>query len=109
MRLVETMTLPPNNCMSCGRGNTPDGATGQVGPFVDLEIDYNWGDSGYFCEDCAGKVAACIGWISPQIAADKDEEIKSLGRKIHDLEGEIDMRRRRERARGLPKPKKVKA
>ena len=97
MHLVETMTNPPNACMVCGRGNTPDGTTGQVGPFLDLGLDYNWGDSGYLCEDCAGKVATVFGWISQQTAKDKDVRISALNRKIHDLEGEIDMRRRRER------------
>jgi hypothetical protein len=97
MHLVETMTMAPNTCMLCGRGNTPDGRTGQVGPFIDLGLDYNWGDSGYFCEDCGGKVGAILGWISPQTKKDLDAQIKGLRRKIHDLEGEIDMRRTRER------------
>jgi len=96
MMLVETMTQAPNSCMVCGRGNTPDRETGQVGPFLSLGIDYNWGDSGYLCEDCSGKAAVLFGWISPDTKRQFEREIKKLEQKIHDLEGEIDMRRRRE-------------
>jgi len=98
MHLVETMTQAPNACMVCGRGNVPDRETGQVGPFLYLGIDYNWGDSGYLCEDCTGKAAVLFGWISPDTKRDLERQIKKLKQQIHDLEGEMDMRRRREHA-----------
>jgi hypothetical protein len=68
-----------------------------VGPFANLGIDYNWGDSGYLCGDCVGQLAVLFDWISPDTAKDNQRQIKRLEQKIHDLEGEIDMRRRRER------------
>jgi hypothetical protein len=95
--LVETMTMAPNACMMCGKGNVPDRETGVVGPYANLGIDYNWGDSGYLCGDCVGQLAVLFGWISPDTKKQQDRKIKSLDQKIHDLEGEIDMRRRRER------------
>jgi hypothetical protein len=98
MHLVETMVNPPNACMSCGRGNTPDGNTGVVGPFLDLEMDYNWGDSGYLCEDCVGKAAVTFNWISPDTKTELDRQIKKLNKKVHDLEATIDQRRRQESA-----------
>jgi hypothetical protein len=96
MMLVETMTQAPNACMACGKGNVPDRETGKVGPFLYLGIDYNWGDSGYMCEDCVGKAAVFFDWISPDTKRQFERKIKKLEQKIHDLEGEIDMRRRRE-------------
>ena len=96
MFLVETMTQAPNSCMVCGRGNVPDRETGQLGPFLALGIDYNWGDSGYLCEDCAGKAAILFGWISPDTKMEMLRQIKRLETQIHNLEGEIDLRRRRE-------------
>lgn len=97
MHLVETMVQPPNQCLVCGKGNTPDGRTGKVGPFLDLGIDYNWGDSAYLCDECVGKAAVHFGWISPDTHTELKREIKRKDEKIHNLEGEIDMRRRRER------------
>jgi hypothetical protein len=97
MFLVETMTMAPNTCMGCGRGNTPDPNTGEVGPFLNLGIDYNWGDSGYLCEECVGKAAVLFDWISPDTRTRLNQQIKGLEKKIHDLEGEIDMRREREK------------
>jgi len=97
MHLVERMTLPPNTCLVCGCGNTPDGVTGIVGPFVDLGIDYNWGDSGYLCQDCAGKVAVLMGWISPDTEKVIRLQVAKLEQKIHDLEATIDLKRKRER------------
>jgi hypothetical protein len=91
------MTLAPNRCLVCGKGNTPDGVTGKVGPFLSLGIDYNWGDSGYLCEECVGRAAVFFEWISPDTQSQLSRRIKDLEKKVHDLEGEIEMRRRRER------------
>src|SRR5690348_15074979 len=96
--LVETMVQAPCACMMCGKGNIPDRETGRLGPFANLGIDYNWGDSGYLCEECVGKLAVLFDWISPDTKKEMEREIKKLRKNIHDLEGEIEMRRRRERA-----------
>src|ERR1700746_858474 len=95
--LVETMVQAPNACMMCGKGNIPDRETGKIGPFANLGIDYNWGDSGYLCGDCVGILAVLFDWISPDSKKELEREIKALKKNIHDLEGEIEMRRRRER------------
>lgn len=95
--LVETMTLAPNTCMCCGRGNTPDGVTGVVGPFADLGVDYNWGDSAYLCGDCIGKLAILFDWISPDTKKQLERQITKLKKDIHDLNADIDIRRTRER------------
>ena len=97
MFLVETMTMSPNACMACGKGNVPDGVTGKVGPFLNLGIDYNWGDSGYLCGDCIAQAAVMFGWISPDTKLEMEREAKRLRKEIHDLEATIDQRRRRER------------
>lgn len=95
--LVERMNQSPNTCMKCGRGNTPDGVDGTIGPFVDLGIDYNYGDSGYLCVPCIEEVAALVGWISPDTAKDQRREIKKLEKEIHNLEADLEKRRQRER------------
>jgi hypothetical protein len=64
---------------------------------VDLGIDYNWGDSGYLCEDCGGKVAMLFEWISPDKKNDLEARIEKLQEQIHDLEATIELKRRRER------------
>jgi hypothetical protein len=97
MFLVETMTMAPNCCLTCGKGNTPDGRTGVVGPFVDLAIDYNWGDSGYMCSDCVAKLAVLFGWISPDTKKEQDLKIAKLEKEIHDLNADMDRRRLREK------------
>lgn len=96
--LVERMTQTPNACLVCGNGNVPDGQTGVIGPFVDLGIDYNWGDSGYLCLDCVGRIAVLAGWISPDTEKAYRRTVKGLKEKIHDLEATIDLKRERERS-----------
>ena len=98
MHLVQTMTMAPNRCLVCGNGNVEDRETGEVGPFLDLGIDYNWGDSAYLCGNCAGQAAMHFGWISPDTKLELEQKVKRQNKKIHDLEGEIDMRRERERS-----------
>ena len=95
--LVERMTLPPGNCMKCGRGNTPDNE-GNIGPFLDLGLEYNWGDSGYLCMDCVGLIAVTADWISPDTALEFRREIKRLKKEIHDKDAELDIRAKREHA-----------
>jgi len=97
MHLVETMVMAPNNCMVCGRGNTPDGQTGIVGPFLDLAMEYNWGDSGYLCGDCVGQAAVHFGWISPDREKEQKHEIERLKKEIHDLQADMDRRRLKEK------------
>jgi len=90
------MTLPPATCMKCGCGNVPDGDTGEIGPFLDLGLEYNWGDSGYLCMKCVGEMAVIAGWISPDTEKDLKRQIKRLEKKLHDKDAEIDVRSRRE-------------
>ena len=98
IQLVERMTLPPATCMKCGRGNTPDGDTGEVGPFLDMGLEYNWGDSGFLCMDCLGLMAVTANWISPDTEKQLRKEIKRLEKKLHDKNAELDIRARREGA-----------
>jgi hypothetical protein len=95
--LVERMTLAPGTCMKCGAGNTPDGDTGKIGPFIDLAMDYNYGDSGYFCIPCAEKVGVLAGLISADTAKDLERKIKAKDEAIHELQAEIEQRRNRMR------------
>lgn len=94
--LVERMTLPPATCMKCGRGNTPDGQTGEIGPFLDMGLEYNWGDSGYLCMDCVGLIAVTAHWISPDREGELLKQISRLKKKLHDKDAEIETRSRRE-------------
>lgn len=96
--LVERMTLPPATCMKCGRGNTPDGDTGVIGPFLDLGLEYNWGDSGYLCMDCVALMAVTAGWISPDTEKQYKRRAARLDKEIHDLKAEIEVRARREKS-----------
>jgi len=82
--------------MKCGCGNVPDGDTGEIGPFLDLGLEYNWGDSGYLCMKCVAEMAVIAGWISPDRERDLRRQIKRLEKKLHDKDAEIDVRARRE-------------
>jgi hypothetical protein len=96
IQLVERMTLPPATCMKCGNGNVPDGDTGEVGPFLDMGLEYNWGDSGYLCMKCLGLMAVTGGWIAPDTAKDLQRRIKRLEKQLHDKDAELDIRAKRE-------------
>lgn len=81
MHLVERMTLDPCRCIGCGKGNTPDGDTGELGPFIDLEMEVGWNDHAYLCTDCGVKVGA----LSDMISADEHKDLKrEIRRKEHD-------------------------
>jgi hypothetical protein len=82
--------------MKCGRGNTPNGDTGEIGPFLDLGLEYNWGDSGYLCMECVGEMAVVAGWIAPDTEKLLRKQIARLEKKLHDKDAEIEVRARRE-------------
>src|SRR5215472_13361304 len=92
------MTLPPGTCMKCGRGNTPDGDTGEIGPFLDMGLEYNWGDSGYLCMDCVGLIAVTAGWIAPDTEKGYLRQISRLKKQLHDKDAEIEIRSKREQS-----------
>lgn len=98
IQLVERMTLPPGTCMKCGCGNVPDGDTGEIGPFLDMGLEYNWGDSGYLCMKCVGLMSVEAGWISPDTKREYDQQIARLEKKLHDAKAEVEERAKRERA-----------
>jgi hypothetical protein len=98
MLLVNRMTMAPNRCMVCGCGNVPDGETGEVGPFIDLGIDYNWGDSGYLCLVCGGKIAAMSGWSTPDELKDLQRIIEKKDKEIHNLRAKMRLRNKRSQA-----------
>jgi hypothetical protein len=89
--------------MICGIGNTENNDDGKIGPFLDLELDYNWGDSGYFCMGCSGKVAAHTGWKTPDEYQDLERQLKKLEVEYHDLQAEVEIKTRkvREQQRSL--------
>src|SRR4051812_40602833 len=96
MRLVERMTGSPPNCFNCGKGNTPDGDTGEIGPFLDLQREVNWDDDVYLCEDCALEIGAIFGMKTPDEVQDLERAVRKLKKQIHDLNAEMDVRKRRE-------------
>ena len=98
MRLVELMSLDPCRCVGCGRGNTPDGVTGVVGPFVDLEMEVGWNDHAYLCIDCGSKVGALSGMITLDEAKDLEVRVRRLETDLHETESERDGMKRRLRA-----------
>ena len=91
------MERPPGTCMMCGCGHTPDN-NGVIGPFIDLAIDYNWGDSGYLCIPCATIVGVTAGCATPDTLKDRDRQIAKLEKEMHELQSEMEVRRRREKA-----------
>lgn len=106
MHVVDRMTQSPPNCMICGVGNTPD-TEGNIGPFLDLERDVNWGDSTYLCESCGSKVGASFGMITTTEAEEHHLQMQALKKKLHDKDAEIGLRRRRER-QAMKKAKAVR-
>lgn len=95
MQLVEIMTLDPCRCIGCGKGNTPDGDTGQIGPFIDLQVEMGWNDHAYFCIDCGVKVGAMAGMITEDEAKDQRRQIRRLEVELHAKETELDGTKRR--------------
>jgi hypothetical protein len=96
VRLVERMTGSPPNCFNCGKGNTPDGDSGEIGPFLDMQREVNWDDDVYLCTDCATEIGAMVNMLTKDEVQDLERKNKQLKKKVHDLEAEMDIRKRRE-------------
>jgi len=96
MRLVERMTGSPPNCFNCGKGNTPDGDTGEIGPFIDMQREVDWNDDVYLCTDCAVEIGAIVGCKTPDEVLGLERKVAALRKKLHNLQGEVEMRKRRE-------------
>jgi len=99
MQLVERMNFTPNSCMVCGAGNTPDGETGELGPFIDLGVEVSWGDHAYMCLKCGTKVGVLCHMGSKEDLALKDDEIRRLKLANHELQSTIEQATARERAK----------
>jgi hypothetical protein len=98
VRLVERMLGDPPHCLVCGKGNTPDGDTGEIGPFLDLAREINWADDCYLCVDCSVKIGTMVGCMTPTDLQDLEAEKKALELKVHDLTAELDSVSRKRRA-----------
>ena len=88
--------IGPPNCLSCGRGNTPD-APDSMDDFwvLDLERDVNWGDPVYICKYCCKLIAEEAGHVDLEALDEQKAIVKQHLRTIHDLEAERDSLRRR--------------
>lgn len=95
MQLVELMTLDPCRCIGCGKGNTPDGETGEIGPFIDLGMEIGWNDHAYLCIDCSVKIGALAGMVTEDEAKDYRREIRNLNEDKHDLQAKLEQTTRR--------------
>ena len=94
MRLVERMTMTPNKCLTCGAGNV-EGDDGEIGPFIDLEVEVGWGDSVYICPLCTLRIALLSGFITPDDKKDLEAQIANLEGQVHDLGASLAEKERR--------------
>jgi hypothetical protein len=105
MHLVERMTMMPGTCMICGSGNVPyeDGEKDRIGPFIDLGIDYGWGDSAYMClrPSCAARIAVLAGFVAPDKVKDFEREIARLRKELHDAKADREIRARHSRRKAV--------
>lgn len=58
--LVDKMTQNPGCCLLCS--GVPCDLEGNPLPMVDTELDVNWGDNLYICQECARTIAGLHGW-----------------------------------------------
>jgi hypothetical protein len=70
--------------MICGRGNTPDGKTKRIGPFLDLERSVNWDDSTYLCQDCGEEIGQAFGMPTPDELLALRQEVRGLTVALHE-------------------------
>lgn len=111
MNLVERMVMTPQACLYCGKGNTPDDETGDIGPFLDLQRDVNWGDSVYLCRRCCSQIAALWGFIHETQKVELERALQKKDEEIHELKSDLDSAHRRLRviSAGSRTLKRVKA
>jgi hypothetical protein len=92
------MILDPCRCIGCGKGNTPDGQTGELGPFIDLEMEVGWNDHAYLCTDCGVSVGALSDMITADEHKDLTRALRVKDHEVHDLMAKVDDLTRRLKA-----------
>lgn len=95
MRLTERMVHDPMRCLGCGMGNTPNGETGEIGPFVDLEQEVGWNDHAYLCVDCAVSSGALVGMLPEDEKKDLVRALRAKDIEIHDLQTQLETTQRK--------------
>lgn len=74
--LVDVMMKPPGKCLCCNL--TPHDEEGKPKRAIDLNVDVDWGNNGYICEECATVIAQLIDFISPDEYRDLKYDYKAL-------------------------------
>jgi hypothetical protein len=77
-------------CLICGHGNTQSTVPEEAVEFIDLERDVNWNDPAIVCTDCAVKIGALAGMISPDAIDALKSEAANDRRKRHEAEARLD-------------------
>lgn len=88
MRLVDKMDQQPGTCVACG-GNPID-IDGNPQTAVDLEVDVNWGDQAYLCNECINLIADLIERPKKEKIQKIVDQNKFLNRRNKELAAELE-------------------
>lgn len=83
--LVPVMRKAPGQCGICHTTPTENGKPKLA---IDTNVDVNWGDNLYVCDECLSVIAGLMGWITP-------EEYEQMQRDYNELEKAHERLRRR--------------
>lgn len=61
---VPNMRKAPGRCGICN--TTPNDVSGQPLPAIDTNVDVDWGNNFYICDECVRVIGELMGWVSPE-------------------------------------------
>lgn len=62
--VVENMKKKPGKCLVCS--TTPMKSDGTPKKAIDLNVDVDWGQNAYICEECTNVICELWGWVSEE-------------------------------------------
>lgn len=88
--LVPNMRKAPGRCGIC---NTTPMEDGKPRPAIDTNVDVDWGNNLYICDECTDVIAGLLDWITP-------EEYAQMKAALNQLKGDHKRLRKKFKERG---------
>lgn len=92
--LVPVMRKAPGRCGIC---NTTPMENGEPKPAIDTNVDVDWGNNLYICDECVRVIGELMGWTPPEVYAklmesyaDLESRHEKLRSKFKELRGRLD-------------------
>lgn len=88
--LVPVMRKAPGRCGIC---NTTPMENGEPKPAIDTNVDVDWGNNLYICDECVRVIGELMGWVTPEEHAKLREDYNDLEKRHTKLREQFESQR----------------